>query len=245
MHSLHTARAVRFISGALLIALLTLPAMGKRSVREKKLIASKQFETAERMREALEGKPADARSKKDFSKVMDSYRKVYYLAPTSSRADKSVMAVAELMAEYGRAFHEDKSFQDAIGQYEFLRREYPGSKQRFEALFTIGQIYREDLGDRDKAKQTFEEVIKRYPNNDLSQQAQDAIREMAEEANAEKIAKTNAKKPAKVAADRKQQVTKPKNDKRETAKSTTSPSAQEESDADAATAQPVNATAGA
>src|SRR5881275_1473487 len=194
MHSLLTARAVRFAIGTMMVALLTLPALGKRTVREKKLIASKQFETAERMREALEGTPAAARSKKDFSKVMDSYRKVYYLAPTSSRADKSVMAVAELMAEYGRAFHEDKSFQDAIGQYEFLRREYPGSKQRFEALFTIGQIYREDLGDREKAKETFEEVVKRYPNHELAQQAQDAIREMAEEAKAEKLAKTNVKK---------------------------------------------------
>src|SRR5205085_5638055 len=210
MHSLPTARAVRFLIGALLIALLTLPALGKRSVREKKLIASKQFETAERLREALEGKPAAARSKKDFSKVMDSYRKVYYLAPTSSRADKSVMAVAELMAEYGRAFHEDKSFQDAIGQYEFLRREYPGSKQRFEALFTIGQIYREDLGDKDKAKQTFEEVIKRYPNNDLSQQAQDAIRQMAEEAVTEKLAKN--KKPSKKQVKEKPAIKETKNE---------------------------------
>src|SRR5579864_3003302 len=208
MHNLLTARHVRFVFGALVIALLAVPASAKRSVHEKKLIASKEFVTAERMREALEGKPAAERTKKDFNKVMDAYRKVYYLAPTSSKADKSVMAVAELMAEYGRAFQEDKSFHDAIGQYEFLRREYPGSKQRLEALFTIGQIYREDLGDRDKAKETFDEVIKRYPNNDLAQQAQDAIREMAEEANAEKLAK--AKKPAKVAADRKKQEAKPK-----------------------------------
>src|SRR5438270_8255605 len=181
MHNLITARH-RFVFGALVIALLATPAGAKRTVQEKKIIASKEFVTAERMREALEGKPAAERSKKDFNKVMDAYRKVYYLAPTSSKADKSVMAVAELMAEYGRAFHEDKSFHDAIGQYEFLRREYPGSKQRFEALFTIGQIYREDLGDRDKAKETFEERIRRYPNNDLSQHAQDAIREMSEEA---------------------------------------------------------------
>lgn len=195
MHSLLTARFVRFLLGALLVALLAAPVFAKRTVHEKKIIASKQFETAQRMREALEGKPISARTKKDFSKVMDAYRKVYYLAPTSSRADKSVMAVAELMAEYGRAFHEDKSFQDAVGQYEFLRREYPGSKQRFEALFTIGQIYREDLGDKEKAKQTFEEVIKRYPNNELAEQARDAIREMAEEASAEKMAKN--KKPSK------------------------------------------------
>src|SRR5947209_5243250 len=139
MHNFATARHVRFLFGALLIALLAFPASAKRTVHEKKLIASKEFVTAERLREALKGKPAAERTKKDFTKVMDAYRKVYYLAPTSSKADKSVIAVAELMAEYGRAFHEDKSFHDAIGQYEFLRREYPGSKQRFEALLPSGR----------------------------------------------------------------------------------------------------------
>src|SRR5437868_3495038 len=213
MPNLLTARHVRMVLGALVIALLAVPVSAKRTVHEKKLIASKEFVTAERMREALEGKPAAERSKKDFSKVMDAYRKVYYLAPTSSRADKSVMAVAELMAEYGRVFHEDKSFQDAIGQYEFLRREYPGSKQRFEALFTIGQIYREDLGDKEKAKQSFEEVIKRYPNNDLAQQAQDAIRQMAEEAGAEKLAKN--KKPAKKQVKEKPAIKETKNENEE------------------------------
>ena len=227
MHKLLTARSVRFVSGAILIALLATPTFAKRSVREKKLIASKQFETSERMREALKGKPASARSKKDFSKVMDAYRKVYYLAPTSSRADKSAMAVAELMAEYGRAFHEDKSFQDAIGQYEFLRREYPGSKQRFEALFTVGQIYREDLGDRAKAKQTFDEFLKHYPNHELAEQARDAIRDMAEEANAEKLGKN--KKSSK------------KQDQRRKVKEA---SAQEDDAADVPVAQTVNAKIG-
>ena len=55
----------------MLIALLAVPAFDKRTVREKKLIASKQFETAQRMREALAGKPETARSKKDFPQDMD------------------------------------------------------------------------------------------------------------------------------------------------------------------------------
>ena len=100
------------------------------------------------MREALNGRPADQRSRKDYQHVADAYRKVYYVAPASSKADASVVAVAEILADMGRQFQPDeKDRRGAISQYEFLRREYPGSKYRFQALFTIGQIYKEDLGD--------------------------------------------------------------------------------------------------
>ena len=71
---------------------------------------------------------------------------MYYVAPASSKADASVVAVAELLAEMGRQFQPgEKDLNAAIREYEFLRREYPGSKYRVQALFTIGQIYKEDL----------------------------------------------------------------------------------------------------
>jgi len=118
------------------------------SPAERKQQARTQYENAERMREALNGRPESERTHKDYQKVADAYRRVYYVSPASSKADASVMAVAEILAEIGRQFApDDKDLHAAIGQYEFLRREYPGSKYRTEALFTIGQIYKEDLGD--------------------------------------------------------------------------------------------------
>src|SRR4051812_517784 len=170
-----------------------LPAFAKRSVAQKKQIARTQFETAERLREALSGKSAKSRTKRDYMRVMDAYRKVYYTAPTSSKADAAALAVAEVMAAYGRAFNDDKSFHDAIAQYEFLRREYPGSKRRFEALFTEGQIYRDELGDSKQAKQLFEEFLKRYPGNELAEQARDAVKEIDAEAKGGKRAKHSEK----------------------------------------------------
>ena len=130
----------------------------------KKQQARSQFENAERMREELNGLPQQERSRREYQRVMDAYRRVYYSAPTSSKADASVVAVAELLAESGRTFNDDKALRAAIAQYEFLRREYPGSKYRFDALFTIGQIYKDDLEESDKARETFQEVIHRYPH---------------------------------------------------------------------------------
>ena len=107
------------------------------------------------MREELNGLPQRERSRREYQRVMDAYRRVYYSAPTSSKADASVVAVAELLAESGRSFNDKKALRAAIAQYEFLRREYPGSKYRFDALFTIGQIYKDDLEENDKARESF------------------------------------------------------------------------------------------
>ena len=138
----------------------------------RKQQARTQFETAERMREALNGRPEIERTRKGYQKVADAYRKVYYVSPASPKADASVMAVAEILAEMGRQFAPDaKDLQASIGEYEFLRREYPGSKYRVEALFTIGQIYKQDLSDEAAAKATFEEFLKKYPHNPLSAKA--------------------------------------------------------------------------
>jgi N-acetylmuramoyl-L-alanine amidase len=188
-------RLVQIATAVSLMAVLALPALGKPGTTRSKAKARDQFATAQKMREALNGTPEDERNKRDYLRVMDAYRRVYYMAPTSSRADASVMAVAELLAEVGRSFEDEKSLRAAIGQYEFLRREYPGSKFRVNALFTIGQIYREDLGDRDQARTTFEEFLKHYPKAQLAADARDAIKEMDSEVVAEK----KGKKPAEAA----------------------------------------------
>src|SRR5262249_48791632 len=152
---------------------------GKAStVKQKKQAARTQFETAERMREALDGKPESRRTRNDYMKVMDAYRKVYYKAPTSSKADAAVLAVAELLDDQGRVLNDPKSYKDAIGQLVFLRREYPGSKYRVESLFTIAEIYRDDLNDTAQAKTTFEDYLKHYPHSSLAPKARQALAEI-------------------------------------------------------------------
>jgi N-acetylmuramoyl-L-alanine amidase len=187
-------RLVQIVTAVSLMAVLALPALAKPGTTRMKVKARDQFATAQKLREALNGTPEDERNKRDYLRVMDAYRRVYYMAPTSNRADASVMAVAELLAQVGRSFEDEKSLRAAIGQYEFLRREYPGSKFRVNALFTIGQIYREDLEDRDKARETFEEFLKHYPRSELAADARDAIKEM----DAEVVAEKKGKKPAEV-----------------------------------------------
>ena len=163
--------------------MMLLPALpGHARVRHGDAWARENFARAERMREALNGRPAKQRARRDYQRVIDSYRRVYFGAPTSSKGDASVVAVAELQVEMGRQFDDNQILQSAVKQYEFLRKEYPGSKYRFDALFTIGEIYKDDLDDPEEAQATFEEFLRRYPRNRLSEEAKQAIAELNQDA---------------------------------------------------------------
>ncbi len=159
---------------------------------QKRHEARAEFERAQRLREALTGRAEGQRSKREYERVIDAYRRVYYTAPGSSKADESVRSVAELLAEEGRTLHSPRLFEAAIAQYEFLRREYPGSKYRVAALFTIGEIYREDLGQNRRAKQTFEEFLRQYPHSHLAEEAHQALEEPAEAEHSDRAAKLAA-----------------------------------------------------
>jgi N-acetylmuramoyl-L-alanine amidase len=166
--------------------------------------ARQHFTAAERMREALNGRRKADRTRAEYQRVLNAYRSVYMGVPGSPKADPSVVAVAETLVEMGRRFNDDKILNEAIGQYKFLRREYPGSKFRFDGLFTIGEIYKDDLKNFEAARSTFQEFLRRYPNNRLVEDARQAIADinvsqMDREAKAEKAAEARRK------AERKQQ----------------------------------------
>jgi N-acetylmuramoyl-L-alanine amidase len=193
---LKTTSSQRGLRCAALLLLTALPAYAR--PRHTEAWARDHFASAERMREALNGRPQEERSRHHYQRVINAYRNVYYGAPTSTKADPSVVAVAETMVEMGHRFDDDKILKDAIGQYKFLRREYPGSKYRCDALFTIGEIYKDDLDDPNAARTTFQEFLHRYPKNRLVEDAQQAIVEIDREAAEQK--KADTEKAAKDAA---------------------------------------------
>src|SRR5580692_6744916 len=76
--------------------------------------AREHFATAERMREALNGRPPTDRTRRDYQRVLNAYRYVYMGAPASTKADPSVVAVAETLVEMGRRFNDNKILNEAI-----------------------------------------------------------------------------------------------------------------------------------
>ena len=151
---------------------------GAKTLAQKKQAAQTQFETAERLRTTLNARAASDRTRHEYNRVIEAYRIVYYTAPGSSKADASVMAVGELMTESGRQFRDEKTLRSAIGQFQFLRREYPGSRFRVKALLTIADIYKNDLDDDAQARATYEDFLKRYPGSELIAEARAGLAEL-------------------------------------------------------------------
>jgi N-acetylmuramoyl-L-alanine amidase len=162
---------MRLLSIAGCFLLLALGSAVVHAAPPRGALALSPYEKAQRMREALEGRPEHQRTRREYERVIEAYRVVYHGDPASPRADASIAAVADLLAEEGRVFQDDKSLHDAVGQYEFLRKEYPGSRYRFSALLTIGEIYLRDLNDRESARATFQQFLKLYPQSPLANEA--------------------------------------------------------------------------
>lgn len=157
----------------------------------KKAAVRTQFAKAENDRRGLEGRPQSDRTVKEYERVIAAYRHVISVGPNTGEAPSSLVAIAELYQQMGRQFDE-KYFQKAVDTYQFLLHEYPTSRYRADALFTIGQIEQEDLEQPDLAEKTFEEFLKRNPHSPKSDKAQQALKEIA--ADRERAKKSSEKK---------------------------------------------------
>jgi N-acetylmuramoyl-L-alanine amidase len=201
---LNSSSRERGLWGALLVLALLAAHPADARTHHSDAWAREHFASAERMREALNGRPPIERTRRDYQRVVNAYRLVYLGAPSSSKADPSVVSLAETLVEMGRRFEDDSILNKAILEYKFLRREYPGSKYRADGLFTVAEIYKDDLNDSKAARASFQEFLHHYPHNRLADDARQAILEIDQQALAENNAQTSpAEETARPLADAK------------------------------------------
>src|SRR5262245_16737002 len=142
-----------------LLSLLCLP----RAVDAKSTKLDQAREAYDRARTAhtsLDSTPAEKRTEKAYADLIDSFRRVYLTAPTYGNNTICMMVIGELAEEAARRFARPAYFQTAIDSYELLRKSYPQSQFRFEALLSIARIYREDLAQPSKALEQYERYLK-------------------------------------------------------------------------------------
>jgi N-acetylmuramoyl-L-alanine amidase len=144
--------------------------------RRQRAIAA--FEKAQQMHAALEAHPESKRKKEDYKKVIDAYMEVYRLNPAFSKTPAALVAVAELYQEMGREFSSDSYFLESIKSYRFLINQYPQNRISREALFTIGEVYRQDLEDPDAARKAFQDFIAMYPKSDKVSEAKERLKQI-------------------------------------------------------------------
>src|ERR1019366_4962091 len=124
-----------------------------------------------RGRETLEAIAEGDRTRADYTRAMDLYRAIYHANPADVHAPAAVNAVAELLAEQGRSLHDAKSSKAAVGQYEFLRTQYPASSLGAQALLAEGQIEEDELGDKAAAASAYKLLLKDHPKSEQAEEA--------------------------------------------------------------------------
>ena len=172
-----------------------------------KMEARQQFERAVRMRTTLEGTPQKQRSFVDYRATVAAYHKVYLISAQAEEVTPSLIAEAELYEEMGHLF-DAKYFQSAIDSYNFLLKQYPGSRFREQALYSIGLVQKDGLHQPDVAEATLKEYIRRFPKSDLASDARVALKDIAEtreKAKAQALAQAQAAAQAQAQAQAKLQ----------------------------------------
>jgi len=189
----HSGARRGICAAALAVALTALLPFAARA--DKNSDAREQFTSAVRMRTMLEGYLERDRSLSDYKQTIAAYQKVYQILPQAEEVTPSLIAIAELYEEMGRLF-DAKYDQSAVDTYNFLRKQYPGSRYGSVALLSIGRIEKDDLNKPDDAEAAFKEFLKRYPRSDKADEARQALAEIS----AQRAKTVAASEPARAPA---------------------------------------------
>ena len=153
------------------------------------------WDHAVHLRDQLEASPQQQRTRDRYEEVLDAFRLIYHKSPTAAKAPAAVAAVADLLAEKGRVLGDQKALRAAIGQYEFLREQYPRSPQVDNALLLEAEICRQDLKDIPCAKEKLRAVIDAFPDSSFSEQASIELKQMEAPSKSTKASAKNGRKP--------------------------------------------------
>ncbi len=126
--------------------------------------AKNQFERAEKARAALEAKPENSRTLKDYTALVVEYQRVYLITSHAADVPASLNEVAELFRTMGDLF-DAKYYQRSIDSFQFLIKEYPTSKYREDSLLAIAHIQQDDLHDAALAQKSYEQFLALHPRS--------------------------------------------------------------------------------
>lgn len=112
----------------------------------------------------LQAQAAQARYEQEVARLKQKYQSENYVR---ERLDKTKRTPAELweMAQM------ESDARDRIQYYRDIVNQYPTDASAPKALFMIGFTYAEDLRDFVQARRTFDELIRKYPDNEIVESA--------------------------------------------------------------------------
>jgi N-acetylmuramoyl-L-alanine amidase len=146
--------------------------------KPKRAVELTPWQVAESAKQQLLTIPMEQRTAEDYRTVMDGYRLIYHDNPGDVHAPEAIYDVGLLLEEQGTAQHQPKTLQAAIGQFEFLRKQYPQSSMRIAALFQEGHVAMVGLRDVKLARAKYSDFVEQYPQSAHVEEAQAALKQL-------------------------------------------------------------------
>jgi N-acetylmuramoyl-L-alanine amidase len=168
----------KFVRTALLFFLLlsfSYPCFAKDS-------AKGLFDSATKLEDRLKASDDSQSQIKEWTKVVDAYRKVYYHYPSSAYCDNALFHVGALYAEMGNRFHDTLYFHRATSTYQFLVDQYTSSSLVEDAMLEYIRIMRDEL-KKDTEVEAMEEKLKLRSPRTAASVSQQSLATLSQPAN--------------------------------------------------------------
>jgi len=120
---------------------------------------------------------------KDFSRALlleyqENFSEAEKLFEKIARAKVSTLSDAALM-EKSSLLRKKRDFKSSILEYQSLNDKFPQSPYLPLALKSIGEIYMQDLKENQKAKETFELFLKKFPTSLYVQEVREKLKALS------------------------------------------------------------------
>ncbi|HMK56351.1 MAG TPA: outer membrane protein assembly factor BamD [Dissulfurispiraceae bacterium] len=106
----------------------------------------------------------------EFNRLKQLYPRNPYRDIVELRIEKAQNTIADGDFMIGEFYYKKESYQAALGRLEGLLVKYPDYKKADQTLLLIGKSYGA-LKMNDKAKETFNRLIQKYPASDAAKEA--------------------------------------------------------------------------
>lgn len=116
-------------------------------------------------------------SRKNFENLKAELEAKYNLKKYPERL--IVKLAAEEYFNKSEESQKKRRFKDAIYYYDQIIKFYPDNVNDYKAMFMKGFLYAEELNDKEKAIEMFNELLKKYPDGDLTESAEFMIEELS------------------------------------------------------------------
>jgi len=122
------------------------------------------------------GRDADLRKNKAaWLDVVKAYESVELRFPHTPWAPKAVYMQAKLYEQIYGYFGKKDDLDAAIQAYQKVTQRYPDNSLADDALFKEARVYELRLKDKERAINTYRDIVTRFPKGDMVQQAREAL----------------------------------------------------------------------